>query len=338
MWTSVKTKTWLIGAFFFLSSFAQKDTSLLIQGSSSQIVSSKIKNDKLLIKYIPVVPKSFQFYDAWFIQSNHNYSIDSNINSLKNYQDYFNNSKKAFQLYFKSAHFIEENQVVYKIEQLFSLPNKDLLFYLIVCILLLYGFINTIYPQYFPKLFSQFNQSTMRMLQNRDQLLQNGFASLTLNICFILSFSLMTSLLIFNKHLLPISFWQGYGYVALFFTMLYMGKYLFLEITGLIFNARELVKSYIFVVFMVNKVLGFLLVPFILILAFAKPIYYEFSIYGAAVACFLLILYRYLFSITSVRNKLQLSSFHFFLYLCAFEILPLLILYKLVVQYFGGTN
>ena len=78
MWTSVKTKTWLIGAFFFLSSFAQKDTSLLIQGSSSQIVSSKIKNDKLLIKYIPVVPKSFQFYDAWFIQSNHNYSIDSN--------------------------------------------------------------------------------------------------------------------------------------------------------------------------------------------------------------------------------------------------------------------
>jgi hypothetical protein len=51
----------------------------------------------------------------------------------------------------------------------------------------------------------------------------------------------------------------------------------------------------------------------------------------------LLILYRYLFSLTSVRNKLHVSSFHFFLYLCAFEIIPLLILYKLIVQYFGGT-
>ena len=337
MWRLLKTGTWLIGTLFYLSSFAQRDSSLLNQGSSSQIVDSQLKKDALLIKYIPVVPKSFQFYDAWFIQSTHNYNLDSNINSINDYQDYFNNHKKAFQLYFKNAHIIDDNQVLYKIEQLFSLPNKDSLFYLIVFILLLYGFINTIYPQYFPKLFSQFNQSTMRMLQNRDQLLQNGFASLTLNICFILSFSLMASLLIFNKHLLPISFWQGYGYVALFFTILYLGKYLFLEIAGLIFNTRELVKSYIFVVFMVNKVLGFLLVPFVLILAFARPIFYEVAIYGAAGVSFLLLLYRYLFSITSVRNKLQLSSFHFFLYLCAFEILPLLILYKLVVQYFGGT-
>jgi hypothetical protein len=177
----------------------------------------------------------------------------------------------------------------------------------------------------------------MRMMQNRDQLLQNSFASLTLNVWFILSFSLMASLIIFNNHLLPISFWEGYLYIALFFTSLYLGKWVCLEIAGAIFNTKELVKSYIFVVFMVNKVLGFLLVPFVLILAFARPFYYATAIYGAAGVSILLLLYRYLFSITSVRNKLHLSSFHFFLYLCAFEVLPLLILYKLVVQYFGGT-
>jgi len=147
----------------------------------------------------------------------------------------------------------------------------------------------------------------------------------------------MANLLIFNQHLLPISFWQGYVYLILFFTSLYLGKYICLEIAGSVFNTKELVKSYIFIVFMVNKVLGFLLVPFVLILAFAKPIYYTVAIYGAAGVAILLLLYRYLFSLTSVRNKLHLSSFHFFLYLCAFEILPLLILYKLVVQYFGGT-
>jgi len=337
MWTLLKKGTWLIGALLLLSSFTQKNNNLLYQETTSQLLDSLHKKDTLLIKYVSVVPKSFQLSDAWFIESNHDVRSDSTFNSLKDYRDYFNNHKKAFQLYFKNALINNDNQVIYKIEQRFSLPDKDFLFYLIVAILLLYGFINTIYPQYFPKLFSQFNQSTIRMLQNRDQLLQNGFASLTLNICFILSFSLMASLLIFNKHLLPISFWQGYLYIALFFTTLYLGKYIFLEIAGAIFNTKELVKSYVFVVFMVNKVLGFLLVPFVLILAFARPMYYTVAIYGAAGVSVLLLLYRYLFSITSVRNKLHLSSFHFFLYLCAFEILPLLILYKWVVQYFGGT-
>ncbi len=337
MWTILKKGVLIIGGCILLSAFTQKDTLLLPTDGAAHQMDTLLKKDTLLIKYVPIIPKSFESSDAWFIQSNHDLKTDSSFNSLKDYKDYFSNRKKAFQLYFKNALSNNDNQVIYKIEQRYSLPDKDFLFYMIVGILFLYGFINTIYPQYFPKLLSQFSQSTLRMIQNREQLLQNGFASLTLNICFILSFSLMANLLIFNQHLLPISFWQGYLYLVLFFTSLYLGKYICLEIAGSVFNTKELVKSYIFIVFMVNKVLGFLLVPFVLILAFAKPIYYTVAIYGAAGVAILLLLYRYLFSITSVRNKLHLSSFHFFLYLCAFEILPLLILYKLVVQYFGGT-
>jgi hypothetical protein len=73
------------------------------------------------------------------------------------------------------------------------------------------------------------------------------------------------------------------------------------------------------------------------LLSFSKPVFNSFSIISAAILTLLLFFYRYLFSITSVRSKLHISSFHFFLYLCAFEILPLLILYKFIVQFFGGT-
>lgn len=337
MWTILKKGAWVIGGFILLSAFAQKDTLLLQDDGLSTPLDTGLKKDTLLIKYVPIVPQSFETADAWFIQSKQDLQTDSTFDDLKEYKNYFSNRKQAFQLYFKNALSNNDNQVIYKIEQRYSLPDKDFLFYFILGILFLYGFINTIYPQYFPKLLSQFSQSTIRMIQNREQLLQNGFASLTLNICFILSFSLMAALLIFNQHLLPISFWQGYLYLVLFFTSLYLGKYICLEIAGSVFNSKELVKSYIFIVFMVNKVMGFLLVPFVLILAFARPIYATVAIYGAAGVVILLLLYRFLFSITSVRNKLHLSSFHFFLYLCSFEILPLLILYKLVVQYFGGT-
>jgi hypothetical protein len=327
----------VVGCFILLSSFQnQVPLSDLVKDTSVLQVDSLLVKDTLLIKYVPVIPTSFQIADAWLVQSFSENKMDSNFNTLKGYKNYFTQKRNAYKLYFPSNIIARESQVVYKIEQRFALPNKDLLFYSILILVFLFGFVNNVFPQYFSKLFKQFSQSSLRMIQYREQLLQNSFGSLIINICFILSFSLMSTLLIFNRHLLALSFWEGFFYISLFFTFLYIGKYISLQIAGYVFNSKELVNTYIFVVFMINKVLGVLLVPFILILAFAKPIFHPYAIGGAALITVLLILYRYLFSLTSVRNKLHISSFHFFLYLCAFEILPLTILYKFIVQYFGG--
>lgn len=327
----------LLGCMLSIVVYAQNPTALSIKDTSQMGLDSLVKKDSLMIKYIPVLPSTYQKADAWFMQEQLAAKGDTVLNNIKIYQTYFSNKSNAFKLYDQTSVNSRNAQIIYKIEQRYALSDKDALFYLLVGILLIYGFVNNMYPQYFQKLFSQFSQSSMRMMQNREQLLNNNFASLLLNLCFILSFSLMASLLIYNSHLLPISFWLVYFYICLFFTSLYLGKYICLEIAGAIFSTKELVKTYVFVVFMINKVLGILLLPFILILAFAKPIYFPAAIIGAGGLSVLLFLYRYLFSLTSVRNKLHISSFHFFLYLCAFEILPLMILYKLVVQYFGGT-
>jgi hypothetical protein len=327
----------LLVSLYLLSSFTQIDSVARKVDSVLLLLDSTAKKDTLMIQYVPIIPHSFQLADAEYLQFLHQGKMDSGYNILLDYKHYFSQSKNAFKLYNDLVVKTNDAPVIFRIEQRFSLPDKDVLFYSILGLLFLYAFIANVYPQYFPKLFSQFSQSSLRMLQNREQLLQNSLASLLMNIGFILSFSLMATLLIFNRHLLPLSFWQGYLYISLFFTALYLGKFLCLQLAGYTFNTRDLISTYIFVVFMINKVLGVLLVPFILLLAFAKPIFYPVAIIGGAALSILLILYRYLFSLTTVRNKLHISSFHFFLYLCAFEILPLLILYKLLVQYFGGT-
>jgi hypothetical protein len=327
----------VVGCILSINVYAQNSTALAVKDTSQIGVDSLVKKDSLMIKYIQVLPATYQKADAWFMQIQLAAKGDILLNNIKIYKEYYSNKKNAFKLYDQTSVNSRNTQIIYKIEQRYAVSNKDALFYLLVGMILIYGFVNNMYPQYFQKLFSQFSQSSMRMMQNREQLLQNNFASLLLNLCFILSFSLMASLLIYNRHLLPISFWLVYFYLCLFFTSLYLGKYICLEIAGAIFSTKELVKTYVFVVFMINKVLGILLLPFILILAFANPIYFPAAIIGAGGLSVLLFLYRYLFSLTSVRNKLHISSFHFFLYLCAFEILPLMILYKLVVQYFGGT-
>jgi len=328
---------------FVLSSFtlvrqaSQNDTVLLAKDTNAIVQDSVVVKDTLWVKYVPVIPKTFIQADAWYLQSIPRDPKDSSFNVLKLYLNFFTKKQYAYQLYNQKVRSSNANDVLYKIEQKFSLPDKDILFYAVIALIFLYSFLIQIAPQYIAKLFSQFSQSSLRMMQNREQLLQNSLASFIMNIGFVVSFSLMTTLVIFNAHLLPINFWEGFFYMCLFFLGLYIGKYICLTIAGYIFNTIELVQTYIFVVFMINKVLGILLIPFIGILAFAKPFLHPFAIWGASLLMVLLLLYRYLFSLTSVRNKLHVSSFHFFLYLCAFEVIPLLILYKLIVQYFGGT-
>jgi len=328
---------------FVLSSFtlvrqaSQNDTVLLAKDTIAIVQDSVVVKDTLWVKYGPVIPKTFIQADAWYLQSIPRDPKDSSFNVLKLYLNFFTKKQHTYQLYNQKVRSSNANDVLYKIEQKFSLPDKDILFYAVIALIFLYSFLIQIAPQYIAKLFSQFSQSSLRMMQNREQLLQNSLASFIMNIGFVVSFSLMTTLVIFNAHLLPINFWEGFFYMCLFFLGLYIGKYICLTIAGYIFNTIELVQTYIFVVFMINKVLGILLIPFIGILAFAKPFLHPFAIWGASLLMVLLLLYRYLFSLTSVRNKLHVSSFHFFLYLCAFEVIPLLILYKLIVQYFGGT-
>jgi len=328
---------------FILSSFTlvkqaiQKDTGRISKDTIAMIQDSVLVKDTLWIKYVPIIPKTFIQADAWYLQSIPRDPKDSSFNTLQLYTNFFKQKQHAYQLYNQKNTVSNAGDVLFKIEQKFSLPDKDVLFYSIIVLIFLYGFIVQIAPQYIAKLFSQFSQSSLRMMQNREQLLQNSLASFIMNIGFVISFSLMATLIIFNEHLLPISFWEGFLYMCLFFIGLYIGKYICLTIAAYVFNTIELVQTYIFVVFMINKVLGILLIPFILILAFAKPYLHPFVVWGAGSLVVLLILYRYLFSLTSVRNKLHISSFHFFLYLCAFEVIPLLILYKLIVQYFGGT-
>jgi hypothetical protein len=47
-----------------------------------------------------------------------------------------------------------------------------------------------------------------------------------------------------------------------------------------------------------------------------------------------LLLYRFVLGYTAIRNEVKFNLFHFFLYLCAFELAPLLLIYKVLLFVF----
>jgi hypothetical protein len=215
--------------------------------------------------------------------------------------------------------------------------SKDDLFYLLAGIIFLLAFIRVAFSKYFRNLFLLFFQTSLRQKQTRDQLLQDNLASLLSNLLFIVSAGLYITLLIRYKHWIQAPFWWLAAGSAAVLLLTYLVKYLFLLFSGWVFNTKEAAGSYVFVVFLVNKVLGVMLIPFLMVLAFSDTLIIEVSTTICAGLVGILLLYRYWVSYMAVRNKLKVNPIHFFLYLCAVELLPLILIYKVLINYLDGS-
>ena len=153
----------LVGCMLSIVVYAQNPTALSVNDTSQMTADSLVKKDSLMIKHIPVLPNTYQKADAWFMQIQLAAKGDTVLDNIKMYKEYFSNKKNAFKLYHQTAINNRNAQIIYKIEQRYAVSDKDALFYLLVGMILIYGFVNNMYPQYFQKLFSQFSQSSMRM-------------------------------------------------------------------------------------------------------------------------------------------------------------------------------
>ena len=225
----------------------------------------------------------------------------------------------------------------FRINELRIAPNFDGRFYLIIGMLFYLAFIKVTFPKYFSNVFQLIFQSPVRQKQTREQLQQNNLASLFSNILFILNASIFVSLLAVKNAWVDISLYSCIAYSAVGFSALYLFKFLFLWFSGWLFSQREAIGNYSFIVFLTNKVMGVFLIPAILLLAFSPISVQDFAYNSALIVISILFVYRYLISFSIVRASLKVSAFHFFLYLCTCEVLPMLVLYKLSMDFISGT-
>lgn len=216
--------------------------------------------------------------------------------------------------------------------------SKDEIFYLISCLLLFLAFIKLVFSRYFKNIFRLFFQPSFRQKQTREQLQQNNLPSLLLNLFFIFSAGTYISFLLQYYHLIDISFWNLLLYTNASLLVLYFGKFIFLSFAGWVFDVKEASEAYIFAVFLINKILGVILIPFTLLMAFSEPPVINISITISLLIILLLVIYRYLVSYPSVRREVKVSVLHFFFYICAFEIMPLLLIYKTLIIYMDKSH
>jgi hypothetical protein len=186
-------------------------------------------------------------------------------------------------------------------------------FYLLVILFFYYGLIRVIFSKYLDDLFTLFFRATLRQQQLREQLLQNPFPSLLLNIQFLLTGSLYAALMARHNNIFPeIDLWVLCLYSLGILVSIYLVKFVVLKTMGWILRIERATDVYLFVVFMVNKMAGIFLLPILLLMAFPfQPILSSviaLSLFGLA----LLLGYRFFVSYRLVRNEIKLNLFPFF--------------------------
>ncbi|WP_126244560.1 DUF4271 domain-containing protein [Chitinophaga rhizosphaerae] len=216
--------------------------------------------------------------------------------------------------------------------------GQDWLVYLVAGVVLLLGIIRSSYLKYFNDMFRAFFNPTLSQRQLKDQLSQSPFPNFLLNFFFIISLGLYLYLLMYRlDYPTDAIAWMLIPGLMLLVGIIYLVKYVVLRFCGWLFGSEELVDAYVFILYLINKVLGILLAPFLVVLAFCSPEIASICLYISIFFIVLLVVYRYVRSYSLVRQYLSFSKLHFFLYLCAFEVVPVLIITKVLLLWLTGN-
>lgn len=213
--------------------------------------------------------------------------------------------------------------------------NNTLDFYLLLGLCAILGAIKTLHPKYFNDVWRAFINPTLGSRQLKDIIQSASFPNLLMN----LYSSVVLGVYVY--YLISINVdWRFVGVpsglvvsmLVLGSILMYFTKYSFIQFTGWAFNIRSTTEQYNFNIFLVNKIIGIVLMPFVVCFAFLDDKWNAPLIFVSALLLTLLILNRYFRSWNIFAQFFMNSRFHFFMYLCAFEILPLVVLLKLVLR------
>ena len=250
------------------------------------------------------------------------------IGLKKSRDESFAHYDQVMQTLFQKNKLIDLDKPVFRISLIKAGYGKEFIFYLLATLCVILGLFKIFYQRYFITIFRVYLNTSLRQNQLTDILLQDPLASLIFNIFFCFSTGIYSALIL----------WQGelnsakngiilIGSASLFVAILYVGKYSALKFIGWISNIKSETESYLFIVFLINKIIGIILLPCSILIAFCPSQWKDSIIIISVVIVLLLFMSRYIRS-NGIQQKLTLSKVHFFIFILSFEILPILILLK----------
>jgi hypothetical protein len=210
--------------------------------------------------------------------------------------------------------------------------NTDWVFFTLLISCTAFIWVKVFYRKIFEQITQAFfnNRITNQIVRDENILVQKASVLLTI------IFNLVASLFLYQISILfswnPDYLGGGFNRYLIFafaVSFIYTIKFIGLKVIGNIFKIDKGIAIYIFNIFLINNLLGIALLPILTFISFSK----SYALYGVDLA---LILIGVAFVYRLVRGFLigltygGFSLLYLFLYLCALEIAPVMVLFKLL--------
>ncbi|MFT3908837.1 MAG: DUF4271 domain-containing protein [Ferruginibacter sp.] len=206
--------------------------------------------------------------------------------------------------------------------------SKDIVFYILSIVLLFLGILKVSWPRYFGNLIRVFFNTSLRQGQLTDQLLQAKLPSLFFNLFFVLISGWYLYLLLNHFGKDDYSNWKLLSICIIGLLLIYLVKFCTLKFAGWLTGYKQEAETYIFIVFLINKIIALCLVPVVIIIPFSNPGLVNTTIIISYAIIVLMFVMRFFRSYGLLQSRLKVSGLHFFIYIIGVELLPLLLIYR----------
>jgi hypothetical protein len=215
--------------------------------------------------------------------------------------------------------------------------TPDWVLYFSITFLVILAWVRLIYTRFIVDVFkSSLNYQLAQKVYKEPGIIQkrifsflNVFYYFTAGIFFYLVFDY------FDYHPLGFENLKLLGVIVAFLISYSLFRFTMMKITGALFQRTKLFSEAIFHNFLYNKIGGVILIPFILLIAYTRDIYQDISVFMGLAAFLAINVMRFIRLIIFIYKSVVLL-FYFILYLCTLEIIPVLVILKLIFSLSKG--
>jgi hypothetical protein len=172
-------------------------------------------------------------------------------------------------------------------------------------------------------------QLAEKLMREKNVLIRRAFLILNLNYFLVIGLFLYLVVFKFDISFLGFSEFGKFFLLLMIFVVLLQIKLIVMQIIGYIFDSRTIFREYVHISYLINKNLGLYLLPVVFSTFFMNRPYSDILFYIALIMIAISLIIKYIRS-AQIILKHKVFLFYSILYLCTFEILPVLIGFRIV--------
>ena len=200
---------------------------------------------------------------------------------------------------------------------------------LIIGLLIYTALLNIILNKDIKSVFLSFYSKRAIVQAGKDDVQINFWAFVGLFLLFGLTFGLFLYQLASYKNIYySVSGFRLFSSLVLIVLLLFAGKFLVLKSIGFVFDIQKLVTEYVSVLYLTYFNIAFVFLPVTICFSLLAAPFIPLLLAIAIILIAIILVWLYLRSSVNIISNFRFHKFYLFIYLCALEICPILILIK----------